>query len=364
MRVKSGARRGRRRCAAAPRRTRSRAAREASFPRPRDGRSRAALHPATRSPAARFAAPGSAAPRPTTPPTGSIRGRAARLSQSPNLQPRTALPLQRARARRSVQSWSSSGPFISMRRPAPRRARCRDHVSGSNSWLEAAASASGGSTTCHSSDDSAIIARRGATFKLAGALVAAASDLLHSAHAAPAWLAPCPDRRGPVAVPLPPDGHGKLGAGARHASRASPAIARCASWIGSSRRHQVGQDVYFPLTCVLSTVVDCNADEIVEVATLGNEGMAGLAVFLGVETPSMFETFAQVPGRVLWRRAQDFRAHLAEDARLTQILGRYARGTIEILDRRTLEKRACDCYRIIRAAYARPLPPPAQAAPA
>jgi hypothetical protein len=190
-------------------------------------------------------------------------------------------------------------------------------------------------------------------------------------------------------------------------------------------------DVHFPLTCVFSTVAAGAEGEMVEVATVGNEGMAGLSVFLGVDTAPSLETFAQLPGQLLWMRAKEFRAHLKQDARLAQIMGcytqalltqlaqssacnrmhaadlrcarwllmthdrvgrsafsltqefiaqmlgvrratvseiatslqaasviRYSRGTIEILDRRSLERRACECYRIIRSAYARLLPRP------
>lgn len=194
-------------------------------------------------------------------------------------------------------------------------------------------------------------------------------------------------------------------------------------------RDQAVADVYFPLTCVFSTVAMGAEGESVEVATVGNEGMAGLAVFLGTETASALETFTQVPGQALWIRAREFRVHLEEDARLAQILGRYtqalltqiaqasacnrmhpaqercarwllmthdrvgrsrfsltqeaiaqmlgvrratvnevarslqaaqvirySRGTIEILDQPALEKRSCECYRIIRSEYDRLLP--------
>src|SRR4051794_32066159 len=40
-------------------------------------------------------------------------------------------------------------------------------------------------------------------------------------------------------------------------------------------------EIYFPLTCVLSTVASVADDAAVEIATVGFEGMAGLPVFLG-----------------------------------------------------------------------------------
>jgi len=59
--------------------------------------------------------------------------------------------------------------------------------------------------------------------------------------------------------------------------------------------------VYFPTNCVLSLVADVDG-EVVEVGTVGNEGMAGLPVFLGTTTfPG--KCFAQVPGDALRMRA-------------------------------------------------------------
>ena len=55
--------------------------------------------------------------------------------------------------------------------------------------------------------------------------------------------------------------------------------------------------VHFPTNCVLSMLTDVDG-EAVEVATVGNEGMAGLPVFLGTGTiPS--RCFVQVPGDAL-----------------------------------------------------------------
>src|SRR5215212_4809966 len=41
------------------------------------------------------------------------------------------------------------------------------------------------------------------------------------------------------------------------------------------------QTVYFPLTCVCSLVVTVEGGGTIEVATVGNEGLVGLPVFLG-----------------------------------------------------------------------------------
>jgi CRP-like cAMP-binding protein len=87
-------------------------------------------------------------------------------------------------------------------------------------------------------------------------------------------------------------------------------------------------EVFFPLTCVLSTVAQGAEGESVEVATIGNEGMAGVPVFLGSPVSATLETFAQIDGEALVMRAKDFRAHLADCPRLVEIMGRYTQALL------------------------------------
>lgn len=94
------------------------------------------------------------------------------------------------------------------------------------------------------------------------------------------------------------------------------------------RRGEVIEEVYFPLSCVLSTVAEGATGQVVEVATVGNEGMAGVAIFLGVDSTSTLETFVQVPGAALWMRAREFRVHLQKHPALVQILGRYTQALL------------------------------------
>lgn len=93
-------------------------------------------------------------------------------------------------------------------------------------------------------------------------------------------------------------------------------------------RGQAIDEVYFPLSCVLSTVAHDSAGKTVEVATIGREGMAGLSIYLGVSTTSTLETFAQVPGEALWMRAREFRAHLTAEARLVELMGCYTQALL------------------------------------
>src|SRR5579885_2202468 len=53
--------------------------------------------------------------------------------------------------------------------------------------------------------------------------------------------------------------------------------------------------IYFPTKGVLSAVTVMNDGRAVEVATVGNEGAAGVAAFLGIGT-SANRVFVQVPG--------------------------------------------------------------------
>lgn len=71
-------------------------------------------------------------------------------------------------------------------------------------------------------------------------------------------------------------------------------------------RDQAVDEVYFPLTCVFSTVAEGAEGQIAEVATIGNEGVAGLTVFLGVDRSATLDTFVHVVGDALAMRARIF----------------------------------------------------------
>ncbi|HEY3731014.1 MAG TPA: Crp/Fnr family transcriptional regulator [Steroidobacteraceae bacterium] len=95
-----------------------------------------------------------------------------------------------------------------------------------------------------------------------------------------------------------------------------------------ARRGQPIADIYFPLTCVLSTVAEGAAGEVVEVATLGNEGMSGLSVFLGTNGSSTLETYTQVIGESLWMGSRPFKALLRSEQSLSQTMGRYTEALL------------------------------------
>jgi len=91
---------------------------------------------------------------------------------------------------------------------------------------------------------------------------------------------------------------------------------------------QVIEAVYFPLSCVCATVAQGNRGIGVEVATVGNDGMTGLPVFLGVDGVASLDTYVQLPGMALCMSAAAFRGHLAKDTLLASIMSRYTQALL------------------------------------
>ena len=83
--------------------------------------------------------------------------------------------------------------------------------------------------------------------------------------------------------------------------------------------------VYFPLTGVFSLVTFMEDGEGVEVATIGNEGMVGLPLFLGVDRTSG-KAFTQVPGDSLRMTAAAFKKEIRREGPLTQTLQLYTQA--------------------------------------
>jgi len=83
--------------------------------------------------------------------------------------------------------------------------------------------------------------------------------------------------------------------------------------------------IYFPLTGVFSLVTFMEDGEGVEVATIGNEGMVGLPLFLGVDRTSGKE-FTQVPGDSLRMTASAFKKHISRQGPLTRTLQLYTQA--------------------------------------
>src|SRR5579875_350629 len=85
--------------------------------------------------------------------------------------------------------------------------------------------------------------------------------------------------------------------------------------------------VYFPLSSVFSLVSTADERILVEVATIGREGMAGLPVFLGAaSTPQA--AFCQIAGQAARATADSLRRALSRDGALHAALSRYTQTTM------------------------------------
>jgi CRP-like cAMP-binding protein len=81
--------------------------------------------------------------------------------------------------------------------------------------------------------------------------------------------------------------------------------------------------VYFPINFVTSTVIEMEGGEIVEVGVVGNEGLAGIELFLKEERTNS-TTFAQIPGEGLRMSAADFKKQVMDNGGpLRDLLHRY-----------------------------------------
>lgn len=83
--------------------------------------------------------------------------------------------------------------------------------------------------------------------------------------------------------------------------------------------------VYFPVDGVHSMLAHLEDDIEVEVATVGNEGMIGLPLFLGSDT-TPGRAFSQVPGRAYRLPAPQFRELIRNPSRITAVLHRYTQA--------------------------------------
>jgi CRP-like cAMP-binding protein len=86
-------------------------------------------------------------------------------------------------------------------------------------------------------------------------------------------------------------------------------------------------NVYFPVTAVFSVVAVADGKAVLEVATVGHEGMVGLPVYLGA-TSTPQAAFCQIPGDTVRISAQDFRDALNRGGVLRALLNRFVQVTM------------------------------------
>jgi CRP-like cAMP-binding protein len=110
------------------------------------------------------------------------------------------------------------------------------------------------------------------------------------------------------------------------------------------------EHVYFPLNGVLSLVSLMEDGRGIEIATIGNEGMAGLPVFLQATLTSSHMAFSQIPGQALRMPAGRFGDFVAnsQNGGLHTALNRYTQALMSMIARavacnalHSVQQRAC-----------------------
>jgi CRP-like cAMP-binding protein len=110
------------------------------------------------------------------------------------------------------------------------------------------------------------------------------------------------------------------------------------------------EHVYFPISGVLSLVSQMEDGRAVEVATIGNEGMVGLPVFLQAALTSAHMAFAQIPGQSLRMPAGRFSDFISggENGGLNLAMSRYTQALMSMIARavacnalHSVHQRAC-----------------------
>jgi CRP-like cAMP-binding protein len=105
--------------------------------------------------------------------------------------------------------------------------------------------------------------------------------------------------------------------------------------------------VYFPLGGVCSLLSQTSVGDLIEVATVGNEGMVGLPVFLGAkQIPGV--AMVQIPGDALRMSAEDLHTQVIPGTALYEVLHRYTQALFNLISQSALcnrvhsiEQRCC-----------------------
>lgn len=112
---------------------------------------------------------------------------------------------------------------------------------------------------------------------------------------------------------------------------------------GASIRH-----VYFPTASIISVMIPVDEASVLEVGLVGNEGMLGLPLLLGVDT-SPFRALVQKAGHAWRMGAEAFASELARSPPLRQGLQRYLQVSVWQL----AQTAACMRYHLVEQRLAR-----------
>lgn len=113
--------------------------------------------------------------------------------------------------------------------------------------------------------------------------------------------------------------------------------------MGEKIRH-----VYFPTESVISLVTALDGNARLEVGMIGDEGMLGTSLTLGVSRSAQ-HAVVQGAGAALRMSAATFSRHYRQDAELRRLLSRY----VYVLMRQLAQTAACTSYHLVEARLAR-----------
>jgi CRP-like cAMP-binding protein len=85
--------------------------------------------------------------------------------------------------------------------------------------------------------------------------------------------------------------------------------------------------VYFPLTCVISMMTEMKNGATIEIATVGNEGVHGIAPYLGIDE-AVALGITQISGEARRMSVEDFKQAAKSDERFDTILRRYTHALL------------------------------------
>jgi CRP-like cAMP-binding protein len=114
--------------------------------------------------------------------------------------------------------------------------------------------------------------------------------------------------------------------------------------------HTALRYVYFPLDCLVSLFAPIKEHAPLEVAVVGNEGLVGVPLALGLPR-SLVRAVVQGSGNALCMRARAFRDELRREPRLRREVDRYVHGLMAQLT----QTAACNVFHPIEARCARSL---------
>ena len=85
--------------------------------------------------------------------------------------------------------------------------------------------------------------------------------------------------------------------------------------------------VYFPLTCVISMMTEMKNGATIEIATVGNQGVLGIAPYLGIDE-AVALGITQVSGEARRMSVEDFKQAAKSDEHFDTILRRYTHALL------------------------------------